>query len=418
MKQLLLLPVFAAIFVVACTKDNTTDVAPVSKPDELSVSGEVSGTWKKSSIITVKGDIIIPAGKSLTIEEGVSIVMDTTRKPEVIVNGNLYAIGTTANPIKFSVPEGAKTAKYKFGQLWGGILAAKTCTELVLDNVIMEYGGAVTTEASTSVKLGLYKAVSGEFDPALWFSNTTGKMVVRNSTIRNWRDDATYIEGGSVIFNNNTFYTTGMSGGEGINIKAGVICDAAYNLFYSTNTNAFKLSNTGGRTPQAYMVAYNNTILNTGWRRPTIKGGSIWLEQSVQADLYNNLMANCRFGIKRDTKLPEDKRSILSNNYYYGFAQNTVTQFQPTADIMAGKNDVIGTKADDNDPKFVNYPTNTDVMNADFNAAWDFHLSAGSPALGKGITTFTRNFKDGITINGVLYKSPEPATYVGAFGTK
>jgi hypothetical protein len=79
---------------------------------------------------------------------------------------------------------------------------------------------------------------------------------------------------------------------------------------------------------------------------------------------------------------------------------------------------VIGTKADENDPKFVNYPTSTDKMNSDFNTAWDFHLSAGSPALGKGITTFTRNFKDGITINGVIYKSPEPATYVGAFGTK
>lgn len=98
---------------------------------------------EKSSIITVKGDIIIPVGKSLTIEEGVSIVMDTTSKPEVIVNGNLYAVGTTANPIKFSVPEGAKLAKNKFGQLWGGILAAKTCTELVLDNVIMEYYGSV-----------------------------------------------------------------------------------------------------------------------------------------------------------------------------------------------------------------------------------------------------------------------------------
>ena len=418
MKNLLFLTVFAAIFVVACTKDDTTDVTPVVKPDELSVSGEVSGTWKKSSIITVKGDIIIPAGKTLTIEEGVSIVMDTTSKPEVIVNGNLYAVGTTANPIKFSVPEGAKLAKYKFGQLWGGILAAKTCTELVLDNVILEYGGAVTTEASTSVKLGLYKALSGEFDPALWFSNTAGKLVVRNSTVRNWRDDATYIEGGSVIFANNTFYTTGLSGGDGINIKSGVIADVAYNLIYSTNTNALKLSGIGGRTPQAYVVAYNNTILNTGWRRPTVKGGSIWVEQSVQADLYNNLMANCRFGIKRDVKLPEDKRSIVSNNYYYGYTQDAVTQFQPSTEILAGKNDVIGTKADENDPKFVNYPTSTDKMNSDFNTAWDFHLSAGSPALGKGITTFTRNFKDGITINGVLYKSPEPATYVGAFGTK
>jgi hypothetical protein len=38
--------------------------------------------------------------------------------------------------------------------------------------------------------------------------------------------------------------------------------------------------------------------------------------------------------------------------------------------------------------------------------------------LGKGITGFTRNFKDGILMNGQSYKSPEPATYVGALGTK
>ena len=418
MKKLLLFSTFATLFFIGCKSDSTTTVTPVVKPDELSVSGEVSGTWKKSSIITVKGDIIIPVGKSLTIEEGVSVVMDTISKPEIIVNGNLYAIGTAANPIKISVPETAKLAKYKFGQLWGGILAAKTCTELVLDNVIMEYGGAVTTEASTSVKLGLYKALSGEFDPALWFSNTAGKLVVRNSTIRFWRDDATYIEGGSVIFANNTFYTTGLSGGDGINIKSGVIADVAYNLIYSTNTNGLKLSSIGGRTPQAYVVAYNNTILNTGWRRPTVKGGSIWVEQSVRADLYNNLMANARFGIKRDVKLPEDSRSIVSNNYYYGYTQIGVDQSQPATDIIKGTNDVISKIAGDNDPKFVNYPVNTDSQNSDFNTSWDFHLSANSPALGKGITTFNRNFKDGITINGVSYKSPEPATYVGAFGTK
>ena len=407
----------AAVFLAGCQK-STDDVTPVVKPDELSVSGEVSGIWKKSSIITVKGDIIIPAGKSLAIEEGVSIIMDTTTKPEIIVNGNLFAVGTTANPIKFTVPEAVRTAKYKFGQLWGGILASKTCAELLLNNVIMEYGGAVTTEASTSVKLGLYKAASGEFDPALWFSNTNGKLVIVNSTIRNWRDDATYIEGGSVLFANNTFYTTGMSGGDGINIKSGVIADVAYNLIYSTNTNGLKLSSTGGRTPQAYVVAYNNTLVNTGWRRPTVKGGSIWVEQSVRADLYNNLMANCRFGIKRDAKLPEDARSVVSNNFYYGYSQDAVDQFQPSKEILAGVNDIIGIKADQNDPKFVNYPNSTDKLNADYNTAWDFHLAAGSPALGKGITSFTRNFKDGIVINGVTYKSPDPATYIGAFGTK
>jgi hypothetical protein len=412
MKKLLLLSIFAAFLMTGC---NSSDVAPAEK---LSVSGEVSGTWKKGSIITVNSDLVIPVGKSLTIEEGVSIVMDTTSKPEFIVQGNLYALGTSANPIKFSVPETAKLAKYKFGQLWGGILAARSCTELVLDNVILEYGGAVTTEASTSVKLGLYKALSGEFDPALWFSNTSGKLVVRNSTIRNWRDDATYIEGGSVIFTNNSLYTTGLSGGDGFNIKSGVVADIAFNLVYSTNTNALKLSSIGGRTPQATVVAYNNTIVNTGWRRPTIKGGSIWVEQSVRAKLYNNLMANCRFGIKRDTKLPEDTASRVSNNYYYGYTQTAVDQFQNSKEILSGTNEIKGTKADENDPLFVNYPKSTDYLTADLLATWDFHLLANSPALGKGLTTFTRNFKDGIVINGVTYKSPDPATYVGAYGTK
>jgi hypothetical protein len=90
-----------------------------------------------------------------------------------------------------------------------------------------------------------------------------------------------------------------------------------------------KLSNSGDRTPQAYIVGYNNTIINAGWRRPTTKGGSIWLEKTVHADLYNNLLANDRFGIKRDKGAPEDARSIISNTFYFGADQTTTDQFQP-----------------------------------------------------------------------------------------
>jgi hypothetical protein len=129
-------------------------------------------------------------------------------------------------------------------------------------------------------------------------------------------------------------------------------------------------------------------------------------------------MANCRFGIKRDTKLPEDTASRVSNNYYYGYTQTAVDQFQNSKEILSGTKEIKGTKADENDPLFVNYLKSTDYLTADLLATWDFHLSANSPALGKGLTTFTRNFKDGIVINGVTYKSPEPATYVGAYGTK
>lgn len=401
----------------SCEKANVdVDTSPV--PTNTSgVSGEVYGIWTKGSVIRVTGDIVVPLNKSLTIEEGVLVIMDTLARPEFILKGNLYSKGTVENPVKITIEENYRNDAHKYGKMWGGILAAPTCTELLLDHTIVEYGGATTTEASTSVKLGLYKAVSGENTPAIWFSNVSGKLVVSNSTFRHFQDDCTYIEGGQIIFTKNRFYTTGLTGGEGINIKSGCIADVSYNLFYSNNTNALKLSNTGDRTPQAHVIAFNNTMLNTGWRRPTAKGGSVWLEATVYVEMYNNLFANTRFGIKRDTKKPEDARSVFKNSLYYGYTQTVVNQFQPTTEIVRGTNDIIGTTAGVNDPLFVNYPVATSVDNFAFNESWDFHLQAGSPALNKGTKDFVRNFPNGITINAVVYESPEPASYIGAFGT-
>ncbi|WP_158825859.1 right-handed parallel beta-helix repeat-containing protein [Mucilaginibacter lacusdianchii] len=418
LKQLfnvLALSCILSILLAGCEKANKdVDTSAI----DGSAIGEVSGVWTKGSTQVIKGDIVIPAGKSLTIEEGVTVLMDTVAKPEIIVKGNLYSLGTEQNPVKFTVNDFYKTDAKKFGKMWGGILAAPSCAELVLDHTILEYGGSTTSDASTSVKQGLYKATAGENLPVLWFSNVNGKLIVTNSVFRNFQEDCTYIEGGKIIFANNVFYTTGVTGGEAMNFKSGCLADVAYNLVYSTNTNALKLSNSGDRTPQAYIIAYNNTLVNTGWRRPTAKGGSVWVEATVRAELYNNLFANTRFGVKRDTKKPEDSRSVFKNNWYYGYDQATVNQFQPTAEVVAGVNDVISTKAGDNDPKFVNYPLNTSVNNAVFNTSWDFHLQAGSPALTKGITTFTRHYAAGITANGVTYTSPAPANFVGAFGTR
>ncbi|GAA4310491.1 hypothetical protein GCM10023149_05190 [Mucilaginibacter gynuensis] len=413
-KQLFAALAISAITFTGCEKANID--ADTSSSDGSAI-GEISGVWAKGSTHVIEGDVIIPEGKSLTIEEGVTVLMDTVAKPEFIVQGNLYALGTAENPIKFTVNDFYKTDAHKFGKMWGGILAAPTCAELVLDHTILEYGGATTSDGSTSVKMGLYKHKAGENLPALWFSNLNGKLIVVNSTIRNFQEDCTYIEGGKIIFANNTFYTTGVTGGEAMNFKSGCLADLAYNIVYSANTNALKLSNSGDRTPQAYIIAYNNTMVNTGWRRPSAKGGSIWIESNVHADIYNNLFANTRFGIKRDTKAPEDTRSVISNNLYYGYDQTTVDQFQPSKDIVGGKNEVIGTKAGDNDPKFVNYPVANPVLSPDFSLTWDFHLQSGSPALGKGITTFTRHHAAGITVNGLVYSSPAPATYIGAFGT-
>jgi hypothetical protein len=418
MKHVFMLSALAATLLVGCSKKedagNAVNPAPVVKE---AVSGEVSGVWEKGNTYKITGPLQISEGKSLTIQEGVTVLMsDSTAKPELIIKGNLYSLGTAANPVRFTVPDAWKTARNEFGALWGGLIAGPTSAEIVLDNTIIEYGGAVTTEASASVKAGLYKAAAGEHVPALYFSNVNGKLVIVNSRLNNQNEDGFYIDGGKVIIANNKIYTTGLSGGDAINIKSGVQADVAFNLIYSPNTNGLKLSNAGDRTPQAYIVAYNNTIVNAGWRRPTIKGGSIWVEATVRADLFNNLLANDRFGIKRDKGKPEDSRSKISNNLYYGYTAEAVSQFQPSTEIVTGTNDVISKTTGDNDPKFVNYPLNTDMKNTAFNTAWDFRVQAGSPALGKGTTTFTRLYADGMTVGGKLYQSPAPASYIGAYG--
>ncbi|PZF74093.1 right-handed parallel beta-helix repeat-containing protein [Taibaiella soli] len=413
-RKLLLSTVLLSAVFASCKKDKSSDPAPVVQEN---ISGEVSGTWAKNGTYKVSGSIIIPEGKSLTIEEGATVIMvDSNAKPEIIVKGNLYCTGTAANPIHLTIPEEMKGGN-QWGGLWGGIIAAPTCAELLLEYTEMDYGGAVTTEESASVKAGLYKAAAGEHVPALYVSNVSGKLVVQNCAVHNFREDGFYIEGGSVILDHNKFYTTGLDNGDAINIKSGVLADVAYNFVYSPNTNGLKLSNSGDRTPQAYVIGYNNTVVNAGWRRPTTKGGSIWLEKTVHVDLYNNLLANDRYGVKRDKGNPEDSRSIVGYTLYFGANQTCVDQFQPSDEILTGVNDMVSTTVGDNDPKFVNYPTSTDMANGTFNTAWDFHLQAGSPALNAGKTGFSRHFSTAITMNGMAYTSPEPATYIGAYGT-
>ncbi|KAA5537189.1 right-handed parallel beta-helix repeat-containing protein [Taibaiella lutea] len=406
----------ATLLMTSCSKkDKTTpDPDPVN-PVDTALSGNVSGTWAKDGTYHITGDVIVPEGQTLTIEAGAKIIFDTTAKPEFLVKGNLYAVGTDAEPVIFTVDDDKKST---WGMKWGGIMGGPTCGEILLDHCIIEQGGNVTTEASASVNAQFYKAEAGDRVPVLWYGGT-GKVVVTHCTVRNFGEDGFYIEGGSVIVDHNTIYTTGLDNGDAINIKSGVHADVAFNTVYSPNTNALKLSNSGDRPINAYIYGYNNTIINCGWRRATTKGGSIWVEKGVIVELYNNLLVNDRYGIKRDKTNTENAASKFGNTLYYGYNQTTVDQFQPSEDIITGVDDIISTVVGANDPKFVNFPLSNDMSSAAFNTSWDFHLQSGSPAVGHGKTNFTSFFvSTGLSFgNGSTYTSPAPANYIGAWGT-
>lgn len=424
------------------------------------VSGNVEGVWAKNTTVNVTGHITVPKGKTLTIEEGCQILFDDNGVGashigiEFLVAGNLYCYGTAANPILFSVASSKRTAANRFAGFWGGIVGTADCAEMVFDNVVIEYTGSDCVADSPSVLAGIYVA-GGDITPHITTFNTNGKYVLTNSILRYGRSDATYFMGGSAIIKDNLFYAIGETGAEAINMKAGCKVDAAFNIIFAPNTNGFKLSSSGEspERPQALVRAYNNTVINSGWRRDGVKGGGIYVEKNALVSVFNNLMVNCKFmamTTKWNNPSPSDgadNASIIDYNFYCsGSQQSTLTQDNPgtltsflgytsansnywhdgrNSTPIVDEHSIVSASAGDpaTDPKFVNYGFNTVALNEyQYNDSWNFAVQAGSPVLTGAQSNFSGAWTGyfvttGLTVGGKEYKTPAPAARFGAKGT-
>jgi hypothetical protein len=426
MKQALVLVVMAIFGIVMFS---SCEEKEIEKGREYPAGSTV---WKKDSVVVLTDHYVIQPNKSLYIEEGVTIIFDNPEVgPEFIVLGNLYSYGTKEKPVRFTVPTAIRNDANRFERTWGGIICGYDSEEVLLLNTIIEYSGAQTTENSASIQFQLFKTKTGEGVPAFHACNTAGKVVIQNCIFRNNAEDHIYITGGQSILSNNTFIANGFDGGEAINYKSGCLADIAFNLIYDANSNGLKLSNSAALSPHSHLFCYNNTIVNSGWRRPSVKGGSIWLEDNIITELYNNLLVDVRWPVKRDNRKKEHDACVITPTYY--FSSTAIGVEQMKADSASGRlngpRDILSMTAGDKNPNFKNF-TQQSVMNLNagptgegipvyFNDSWDFHLSSGSPAAMGGTTAFNRHWgTTGLTLDGVEYKSPAPATYFGAFPVK
>lgn len=419
------------------------------------VAGEVSGVWEKNSVVKISGHITVPEGKTLVVEEGVKVIFSSngvgvSHTPiEFIVDGNLYTQGTKENPVLFSVDESERTESNAFAGLWGGIVATDKCAEMVIDNTIIEYTGGAVLKDSPSAVRGIYEA-GEDFDPQITTKNVNGKYVVTNSVLRYGASDAIYMMGGSGIIANNIFAGNGYDGGEAVNVKAGCKVDVAQNIMYSPNTNGLKLSSSGqnddGGRAQALIRAYNNTIINAGWRRDGVKGGCIYVEKNALVSVFNNMLVNCKFkAMTPSWEIPNNPEegyadaSVIDYNFYVaGSPESTLDQdvadgttnsyfgytlenekYSPNVDLHS----LVSASAGDTntDPKFVNFPYNTNELTGYiYDENWDFHVVADSPALQGAYSGNDEKmqpyFGGGLTVNGKTYSSPAPQAWFGAFG--
>ena len=448
----------ASMTLAACSNDdllddnNQNNQEPEEQPSVESIEGEVSGTWEANSVINVSGHIVVPEGESLTIEEGVQIIFDdkgvgTNHTPiEFTVDGNLYCEGTAENPVLFSVAEEDRTSDNIFKGLWGGIVASEKCAEMIIDHAIIEYTGGQVIEGSPAATNGVYTAGDDAY-PQITTNNINGKYIITNSIIRNGWSDGIYMMGGQAIIANNTFAANGYDGAEAVNVKAGCQVDIAGNIMFSPNTNGLKLSSSGQseNRKQAKIQAYNNTIINSGWRRDGEKGGCVYVEKNALANVFNNLIVNAKFramtpsfDIPNDPEEGYDNKSVIDYNFYASGRQKSDIIFTEESGVayawegynfehedynqgVVDANSVIATEKDLKDPMFVNYDVNgVGLTEYVYDSSWDFHLKSGSPALNgayNGTEAFaTPLFVNGLTVNGKTYNSPAVQNYYGAYG--
>ena len=439
MKQLKVtaLAIMAVITVASCSKSDTAAVSqpqiqvgqPVSSAAPL--SGSIKGTMLSGQVYAVTSDVTINAGDTLLIQKGVTI--NVKNASTFIVKGTMVSLGTKEAPVVITDPSRVKTtgastatSDSAYGGGWAGIYCDKTCPLLVLKWTHLDFAGAgIQTIPFTGPSVGDQYCI--------YFGNPNGNFILEDSWIYGTPDDAVRFYGGHVNIMRNTLEKCGGTGGDGFNAKGGTQGNMAYNLIIGGATNGTKSSNDGGIQPQCMIAMYNNTYVNGGHRnRGTYgaRGGSIEVENNSRALVYNNLVVNCRFGVRiaggnnvtakvylADTTGPHAGDAIAQTaygyNYFYGDSVKLTNQFLPTNIAQAvvtnpqpngipnmatflGASYTFGMQYDgtslvaQNNPLFVNYPLpNANYQTQSSVDAYNFHLQSGSPAIGKGYQSFT-----------------------------
>ena len=444
----------------------------VSSTDVVIMNGSVEGTWAKGTTVRINDQIRVEQGKKLFVEEGVTIIVDhgpvgaLQAHIEFFVEGSLYLQGTAENPILVTVAEHMRVpATNKYVGLWGGFVGGKNFSEMLFKHVIIEYTGAVTVAASQSAAAGIIEKI-GNRTAAILTDNPQGRVVVLHSTIRYAESDAMYFMGCEAIVAHNIIHTIGETDNDGINTKAGVKIDIAYNLMFGVNSNGLKLTSKGQSADrqQALKTVYNNTIVNSGWRRTkNLKGGSIFIQQNASAYVFNNLILNCKLVTKTpdlNNPTPNDgacHSTFVGYNFYASGSQlwtganpsgspQLSTAYEgykhvdsdvwhdwdnyPAGFPRIDQNSLFATAPGAPNPGFVNFGFNTVPLGEDmFDSSWDFRVtSATSPIIAGANGKTPRNgnftgrfapfFADGLMINGKLYKSPVPSAQYGAHGIR
>ncbi|HEY4111416.1 right-handed parallel beta-helix repeat-containing protein [Puia sp.] len=369
----------------ACSKHNNDDTkvvtatVPASNPIAPgNISGFVKGTFTTGNTYTITGDLTIKAGDTLASQQGVTIVIQNNA--QIIVQGVLNLVGTQAQPISFN------SASKQPGS-WGGF-ACDSAQAVIIKWAHIDNTGGPDPGGDPRKSVSVKAAINVDIEDS-WFTNGQDDLIALQS-------------GCTINILRNTILTSGSTDGEAINIKNGVTGTVAYNVIYSQAGTGIKMETSSTvPIPQTSINVYNNTLVSNGWRRGAAEPGrGVSIDLNAKANIYNNLMVNNYQGLEIFTGA-DTINTKYGNNLFYATA-DTYTDTTVTPNIVVnlrsnfypgdgvGKpqsTDLISTKVGDKDPMFKSYDGKFATANG-APTSNDFHLNAGSPAIGKGNSTY------------------------------
>lgn len=415
------------LFVTACHKEEIVKIsAPlVESPNAITtdtLKGTIKGTLLSGKTYYFKSDITVNDGDTLMLQSGVHLIaigdgLTAATSPEIFMHGTFISLGTKDSPNYITVQNAADLHTQAAAQdytkallgWWGGITctpAAATTSnpspkggDAIIKWTHIEFGGGPAGAADDQ---SFYTSGAPRYN--MYFANITKNLIIEDSWFFGAKDDNIRTAGGKISIMRNTFELCGGVGGEFFNMKSGTVGDLAYNMCIGAATNSLKASNSGSSGTQTNVTMYNNTMVNGGFRQTkTGRGGSINYEQAAKGLIYNNLIVNCRFGVR--ITADADVANITYNNQaYYGYSAALVGQFYSTDGVgVKQTGDVLSTTAQANNPMFYSYDVNQFNFTANpgpisarlqpYNVIaisnGNFKLLAASPAFGKGKTDVT-----------------------------
>jgi len=472
----------SVIALASCSKKDKAVVSvpqiqvgkPISNTAPLT-TGNYKGTMLANQTYTVTGDITVNLGDTLLIQKGVKLNMENGAN--IFVNGTFISLGTSDAPITITDPRRSKTtgtstvgtdSAYVGG--WGGIYASNSAPLVVIKWTHLDFGGAALKAIPFS---GTNAGLKAGNQYILYFENPTGVFILEDSWLYGSPDDATRFYGGFYNIMRNTMEKCGSNGGDGFNAKGSAVGNMCYNLIIGGATNGTKTASDNTTAGECQFTMYNNTYINDGFRNNGVFGarsGSVEIENNSRALVYNNLIVNCAFGVRiaggpggnkvylADTTYSATsiiKQTATDYNFFYGDnAGNTYTppqpaaitgQFVPTSVAQAvvthpqahgipnmasflGSTYTFGFVYDGtsligkNNPMFKNFPLPAPTLSWITQCSvdgYDFHLSAGSPAIGAGTTTVVAPITTGIPVNANFGSSgiTPPGADMGCYQT-